>query len=197
MKKACTERSRSGFTLIELLVVISIIAVLSTIGLITYQGIQAKSRDSIRKSDLRAIATALEIYYQKNGEYPTTSTDKSHFPSYISLSSESQTWIPGLGSTYINPLPKDPVNTQTNGSDIFYSSADWHVYTYWAGDASNWTGCPGQPGQYYVLFTRLENANDGDIHQYKHYKKCDGTDILPLPADNTRYNQLYIVTSKD
>jgi len=63
-------RTERGFTLIELLVTISIIAVLSSIGLIVYQGVQSKARDSIRKSDLQKLAIALEIYAQQpNGLY--------------------------------------------------------------------------------------------------------------------------------
>lgn len=58
-----------GFTLIELLVVISIIAILSTVGLTIFSGTQSKARDSIRKKDLNTLATALEIYYQKNSKY--------------------------------------------------------------------------------------------------------------------------------
>lgn len=56
---------RRGFTLVELLVVTSIIAVLSTIGITTYQEIQSKARDSVRKQDLNTLAIALELYYQK------------------------------------------------------------------------------------------------------------------------------------
>ncbi len=56
-----------GFTLNELMVVISIIAVVSTIGVTSYQGLQAKARDSIRKNDLQKISLALEGYFQKNG----------------------------------------------------------------------------------------------------------------------------------
>lgn len=69
-RKSVVGRHYKGFTLIELLVVISIIAVLSTIGLVSYQGVQSKGRDSIRKSNLNTLATALEIYYQKNSHYP-------------------------------------------------------------------------------------------------------------------------------
>lgn len=61
---------KNAFTLIELLLTISIIAVLSTIGLTIYQGVQAKGRDSVRKRDLNNLATALEIYAQQhNGSY--------------------------------------------------------------------------------------------------------------------------------
>ncbi len=53
-----------GFTLIELMVAISIIAVLSTIGMVAYSKVQLLGRDARRKQDLRAIAQALEIFYQ-------------------------------------------------------------------------------------------------------------------------------------
>lgn len=49
-----------GFTLIELLVVIAIIAILSTIGLTLFNGAQQNARDARRKSDIDAIAAALE-----------------------------------------------------------------------------------------------------------------------------------------
>lgn len=60
---------KKGFTLIELLVAISIIAVLSTIGLSTFSGVQKSARNSVRKNDLTTLATALEIYYQTTGKY--------------------------------------------------------------------------------------------------------------------------------
>lgn len=49
-----------GFTLIELLVVVAIIAILSTIGLTLFNGAQQNARDARRKSDIDAIAAALE-----------------------------------------------------------------------------------------------------------------------------------------
>ena len=54
---------KRGFTLIELLVVISIIAILSTIGLTSFSTIQRKGRDARRKADLREMKNALEQYY--------------------------------------------------------------------------------------------------------------------------------------
>lgn len=60
---------RNAFTLIELLVAISIIAVISTIGLNSYVGISGRTRDSVRKNDLTHLALALELYIQKNNKY--------------------------------------------------------------------------------------------------------------------------------
>lgn len=55
-----TKSNLSGFTLIELLVVISIIAILSVIGLAVFSGVQKNARDARRREDITAIAQALE-----------------------------------------------------------------------------------------------------------------------------------------
>lgn len=61
---------RRGFTLIELLITISILSILATIGFSIYFGVLPKARDSKRMNDLNKLATALEIYFQKNnGNY--------------------------------------------------------------------------------------------------------------------------------
>ena len=55
-------KKTTGFTLIELLITVSIIAVLSAIGLIAYSAAFRQGNDSKRHSDLRAIQSALEQY---------------------------------------------------------------------------------------------------------------------------------------
>lgn len=59
----------NGFSLIELLVVVTVIGILTSLGISSFKGAQAKARDSIRQTDLKNLATALEVYYQKNGSY--------------------------------------------------------------------------------------------------------------------------------
>ena len=58
-----------GFTLIELLVVISIVAILSVIGMVVFTGVQKSARDSQRRSDIEAIAKAYEVSFNSTGSY--------------------------------------------------------------------------------------------------------------------------------
>ena len=58
-----------GFTLIELLVAISIIGVLASFLLVNFIGVRQRARDGVRKSDLRQIQSALELYRADQGEY--------------------------------------------------------------------------------------------------------------------------------
>lgn len=52
---------RRGFTLIELLVVIAIIGLLSTMAVISLNDARAKARDARRISDVKQLATILEM----------------------------------------------------------------------------------------------------------------------------------------
>lgn len=71
-------KTKKGFTLIELLITISIVAILSTIGLSTFIGSQKRGRDARRQSDLNQYHIALENYASgANGIYPTSASNGS------------------------------------------------------------------------------------------------------------------------
>lgn len=72
-------KSSNGFTLVELLIVIAILAILATVGIVYYVGIQAKARDSARKSDLYEISTALEVNKTLSGYVPLQSSQFTSF----------------------------------------------------------------------------------------------------------------------
>jgi prepilin-type N-terminal cleavage/methylation domain-containing protein len=59
-----------GFTIVELLVVIVVIGILAAITIVSYANIQSRANDSAIKSDLKNMATSLEVWKVDNGGYP-------------------------------------------------------------------------------------------------------------------------------
>lgn len=137
-----TQKQDFGFTLVELLVVIAILGILATIGLVTFSSSQMRGRDAQRKSDLKQISSALEIYYNDYDEYlgslnglilgcPTTTAT-------------SCTW--GLGqvkdanTVYLKTVPKDP----SSNLNYYYRSVT----------------VEGISQQGFQLYAHLENSQD-------------------------------------
>lgn len=61
--------NKHGFTIVELLVVVVVIGILASITIVSYVGVNARARDSKRRSDLSALEQALEMNYIKYGAY--------------------------------------------------------------------------------------------------------------------------------
>jgi len=99
-RKTLPARAGRGFTLIELLVVMAIIAILATLslGAFTYAQ-QAASRNRTTSSHA-AIASALEGYKEKFGEYPKPVDDSDHTIEFTSKSGAQMLYqaITGDGS---------------------------------------------------------------------------------------------------
>lgn len=97
------KKIKFGFTLLELLVVIGIIALLVSMTMVSYSTSQKKARDAKRKSDVRAIQSALEQYYSICGY-----TYKSYAGGFVDS---------GILCTSINPtvaiMPTVPVDPKT------------------------------------------------------------------------------------
>ncbi len=72
MKDGKYKNKQQGFTLFELLVSISIIAVMTAIAVVSFGGMNKKSRDARRTADLEKIRTALELAKQIGTTYPSS-----------------------------------------------------------------------------------------------------------------------------
>lgn len=95
----------TGFTIVELLIVIVVIAILAAITIVAYNGIQVRTRDTIRKNDVAAIVKAIELYKADNGEpFPVGNTGwctQLSNPAY-------QATISALKPYMNNKIPQDP-----------------------------------------------------------------------------------------
>jgi len=86
-----------GFTLIELMIVVAIIAILAGILIPNFVNARSQAQTAACESNLRAIATALELYYADNQVYPTASG-----------AAVQPTLLTSNGIAYLNNTPKDP-----------------------------------------------------------------------------------------
>jgi prepilin-type N-terminal cleavage/methylation domain-containing protein len=103
--------AQKGFTIVELLIVIVVIGILAALVLNTFAGVQARARDTERQTDVNALATQLEVYYNDNGAYPQFGE--------IDTVAEAQALLPGLDAGALdapsNTTTPDLVNTASTG----------------------------------------------------------------------------------
>lgn len=104
-------KQQPGFTIVELLIVIVVIGILAAITIVAYNGMQQRSRDSVRALNIAGIKKALLLYEADNGGVMKTSTYGGNGPGGWNLSS-GPNWLAFLGTTY-GKIPIDPINTGT------------------------------------------------------------------------------------
>ncbi len=112
-----------GFTLIELLVVIAIIGLLSSVVLSSLNAARMKARDAQRKSDVKQLAIALELDYDKYGSYtqPENMCTDTSYGSFDTCGGAGGTgdWDSNsdlrdlVTHGFMSKLPLDPLNNAT------------------------------------------------------------------------------------
>ena len=140
------KKQTKGFTLIELLVVIAIIGIISSVILASLNNGKAKARDSERKQDMIQVRTALNMYFNDKGSYP--STNGTWYGMSIMggsrTTSGANAYIPGLVPTYIPILPADPSgNTSWWYGFLYRSDITNYKFLVW-GTPESYPGL-GQP----------------------------------------------------
>lgn len=124
-------KKQKGFTLVELLIVIIIIGILATLVIVTFQGVQAKARDSKRQTDINALNSQIQAYYAEHGWYPTLAqlVSSSWRSTNMKGLDPAALTAPGNGSSIIdsNAATKTKysyIPTESNNSGAACTSAD-------------------------------------------------------------------------
>jgi prepilin-type N-terminal cleavage/methylation domain-containing protein len=148
MEVRTANNHRNGFTLIELLVVIAIIGLLSTLSILALNSARSRARDAKRVHDMRQLATALEVYFDKYGNYPpqdgvSNCTFVISNPSWCD-SSEDDTFIPALATAGISSAMRDPWNDRAN------------FYYHYRNSMTNWCGGTNKAA---IVFFLENNTN--------------------------------------
>lgn len=144
-------KNKKGFTLIELLIVIAIIGVLSSLLMVNFIGVRQRARDAQRKTDLRQVQSALEMYRADVGRYITADDFNSVDTDCIGSNGSAFDCDEATATIYMQEIPGDP----SSGT-----------YCYWVNASST---------KYYIV-SCLENNSDGqaeDSIPSEAFDSCD------------------------
>ena len=84
---------QTGFTIVELLIVIVIIAILASIVIVSYSGIQNRANDTAVQNDIANVAKKLQLYYIDKGVYPDTNVESDVSASLAGFKSSRASYI--------------------------------------------------------------------------------------------------------
>ena len=121
-----------AFTLIELLVVIAIIAILTAVILPALSGSKGKARDAQRVSDVSQLQLALELYFDRCGQYPAAVQIGGSSGPYIVNIASSCTTSNGAVTmgAYISQIPTPPSGANQTGYDYATYSPSGNIVSY-------------------------------------------------------------------
>src|SRR5690348_13997045 len=113
-----------GFTLIELLIVVSIVGILATLAVPTYQVSLIKAREAALRQDLFTLRDVLDQHRADQGKYP---------PSLQAL----------VGAGYLRAIPKDPFTNSDTSWQEMTDATEGGVFDVFSG--SEFVGTNGTP----------------------------------------------------
>lgn len=149
-------KQQKGFTIVELLIVIVVIGILAALVVTTFSGIQQKSRNTERETDIKAVHGQLEAYYAQNGRYPTLDN--------LNDSGASNRWVETNLKGLDREALKDPKTTQTGDAAYDLGAAGANIYGYVPSpancDNTNGNDCTG-----YQLTATREGNNAGTFQK--------------------------------
>ncbi|MBM3209970.1 prepilin-type N-terminal cleavage/methylation domain-containing protein [Candidatus Saccharibacteria bacterium] len=76
MAKKDANKMQKGFTIVELLIVIVVIAIISSITVVAYGGIQDRSLNAARLSEVTAWSKQFQLHKATHGHYPQVPSDE-------------------------------------------------------------------------------------------------------------------------
>jgi len=137
--KRSARHQQRGFTLIEIMVVVVIIGVLGAIVVPQFMSRPDQAKVTAARTDLQAIATALEMYRLDNLQYPSTQQGLEALSKRPSGAPAARNWNP---QRYLKSLPIDPWGTPYQYLNPGHKSVDGSYDLYSLGA----DGVPGGEG---------------------------------------------------
>lgn len=190
-------KNQTGFTIVELLIVIVIIGILAAITIVAYNGIQARSNNARRMSDIQSVAKVIEMYKAQNGSYPISgpATSDVRTDTKCSVGNKVSDWVPGVVPDFVAALPQSD-GKQPNGANTgcykYWSNGTYYVVSAWVGVEG------GQQNSSLYRRTGFREANNGAADAYYcNYAAMGGmgAGAGPYNINNDLYKKSYTIAS--
>ncbi len=143
-------RHTTAFTLIELLIVVAIIGILAAIAVPNFINAQLKAKVTRAYSDMGSIATALDMYFLDQNDFPTSN--------YVERYPKRALRRLTTPVSYLAGLPTDPFRGSSHVQDHNLVNTSGPDYTYYmcndtdAYDGPNTRGKPTRAADYNMSF---------------------------------------------
>lgn len=162
------QRKNSGFTIIEIIIVITIMAILTSVVVISLRTSQENAKATERRDDASAIARVLEKYY-KDAEGTQTYPISSNLAGVInSAVANSDIEVASLKSPDDTSASPPLYSLQTTGTLATQPPSEKYIYLPLRGDSiSTLTVCSTEPCRRFFLYykdaegimTKIESLN--------------------------------------
>jgi general secretion pathway protein G len=119
-----SEWNTKGFTLVELMIVVSIVGILATLAVPSYQSSLLKAKETVLRQDLFTLRELLDHHRADQGKYP---------PSLDGL----------VAAGYLRGLPKDPFTNSSSSWQEIMEPTEGGIFDVYSG--SDLVGTNGTP----------------------------------------------------
>lgn len=152
----CRAQKQTGFTVVELLIVIVVIAILATISIVAYNGIQNRANDTAVQADIRSFASKVMEFHAINGRYPQGSGNSRDFALEgvltFSLARGSYSTDVSRNFSYCTIENEFAVGAVSKSGNRYYvRNNGGNVQTYTGSWGNNSTNCGGMIPEYPVV----------------------------------------------
>ncbi len=130
-------QAKNGFTIVELLIVIVVIAIIASISVVAYNGVQNRAKNTAVQSDISQVAKRIEIHNAQNGTYPSTGSLHSVYTdSNCSFAVDNDgykgpEWVPGIGNIPMSPSLSNTGRSGTGGCYAYSSDGTYFILSAW------------------------------------------------------------------
>ena len=159
--------SKRAFTIVELIITITIMGVLMILAVVSINATQVRARDDERKTDIEAIATALESYYNVGDD---SASQYNRYSSTALASSESsiRSYLRDINMQSVMAPGEETISlvAATNSTQTTTGISPQPTYSQYVYQPINSAGsrCTSGECRKYNLYYRLET--DNTVYKY-------------------------------